>query len=214
MTVFRHSALICLLAGLSLAQSEIDTRGKPYRELSHRLAGGVTVARDQKVLSGKFTMADPARLEPGSHFDYELLVTNDSNASVVVPQTFDWKEIDNGQVSQNFVQANLWLNTGCLNNYSTELDHFVLYGSDDRPGTQLLLKPGDSVRILGSATMPLHSNLTCQSQGTAKFLATFQISAVALRRKPVAGIPEAYSADERMSAIANGKTEYLITGSR
>jgi hypothetical protein len=112
------------------------------------------------------------------------------------------------------VRATLSLSTGCLNDYSTELDHVVLYGSDERLETEIMLNPGDSVRILGSVSMLLHSNMRCRSQGTAKFLATFQISTVSLRRKPEAAIPDAYSADERMFAIANGKKEYPITDSR
>lgn len=212
---FRYAAIICLLPTISFAQNMIDTRGKAYRDISGHLARGTgtRVVPGLKVLSGVFTIIDPANLTSGSHFDYELVVTNDSDAAVGVPQTLDWKEVDNGHASQNFARATLWLTLGCLNNYSTELDHFVLYGSEERPETETMLNPGDSVRILGSGLMPLHPDMRCQSKGAATFLATFQVDAMTLQRKPKPATPDAYSLEEGMLAVANGKKEYPIVDS-
>jgi hypothetical protein len=51
----------------------------------------------------------------------------------------------------------------------------LLYGSDERPETEIMLDPGEPVRILGSGLMPLHSNMDCQSKDTAMFHADFQV---------------------------------------
>ena len=216
MQVFRFAAIICLLSTISFAQNVIDTRGKAYRDISGHLAQGnfTRAVPGLKALGGVFTITDQTNLTSGSHFDYELVVTNDSDAAVGVPQTLDWKEVDNGHASQNFVRATLWLTMECLNNYSNELDHIVLYGSEERPGTETMLNPGDSVRILGSGLMPLHPDMKCQSKGTATFLATLQVDAMRLRRKPKPAMPDAYSLEEGMIAVANGKKEYPITDAR
>jgi hypothetical protein len=83
-----------------------------------------------------------------------LLVTNDSNASVVIPKTLDWNGIDDGHASQTFWRANLLMQMKCLQYSSGELDHLAFYGSEQRPETEVMLKPGESVRILGSGLMP------------------------------------------------------------
>ena len=63
--------------------------------------------RHQKILSGILTITHPRNLVAGSRFHYQLLVTNDSNASVVIPKMLDWNEIDDGHATQNFWRANL-----------------------------------------------------------------------------------------------------------
>ena len=207
MQVFRLAAIICLLATLSFAQNVIDTRGKAYREISGHLArgNGIEVGRALKILSGLFTIADPTNLTPGSRFDYELLVTNDSDASIMIPQTLDWKEIDEAHARQSFVRADLFVNMGCLNNFSDELDHVVLYGSDQRPGTGITLNLGESARILGSGLIPLHPNMKCQSKGTATFLVSFQVNTMTLQRTPKPAMRDGYTVDEQLFAIANAK---------
>ena len=91
------------------------------------------------------------------------------------------------------------------------LDYVVLYGSDERQGTEIMLRPGESVRILGSGLMPLHGSMICQSKGTATFFANFQVSAVSLQRKPQPLRPDAYDVDDRLMVVANGHKEYPIT---
>ena len=113
MQVSRLAAIICLLTTLSLAQNVIDTRDKAYREISGHPAGGGGSGGDHKYLKGVFTIPDAANLTPGSRFDYELVVTNNQNVSIVIPQTLDWKEIDQGRVSQNFVRATSSVHMGC-----------------------------------------------------------------------------------------------------
>jgi len=213
MQVFRLAAIICLLATLSFAQNVIDTRGKAYREISGHLArgNGIEVGRALKILSGLFTIADPTNLTPGSRFDYELLVTNDSDASIMIPQTLDWKEIEEAHARQSFVRADLFVNMGCLNNFSDELDHVVLYGSDQRPGTGITLNLGESARILGSGLIPLHPNMKCQSKGTATFLVSFQVNTMTLQRTPKPAMRDGYTVDEQLFAIANAKKEYPIS---
>ena len=213
MLMFRLVATISLLATFSFSQSVIDTRGKAFSQISgypaHVHADGT--ARGQKVLSGVLTISDPTNLAPGNHFDYELLVTNDSNASVVIPQSFDWKEIDDGQASQNFVQANMLLQIGCLKTLAGDMDHIVFYGSDERPGTEITLNVGESVRILGSGVVPIHPDQGCQSQTMVTFHVDFHVDAIALTREPKSTKPDAYTMEQKVIVVANGRKEYPIT---
>jgi hypothetical protein len=139
-----------------------------------------------------------------------LLVTNDSNASVVIPQTLDWKQIDNGQTRQSFVRATLLVQVECLKYTSDVLDQVVLYGSHEKPETEVTLKIGDSVRILGSGLVPLHPNLRCQSQAAAMVRVNFDVYGVTLKRDPEPSVPDAYSIDEQLLVVANGKKLYPI----
>jgi hypothetical protein len=218
MQVFRLAAITLSLATLSLAQNVIDTRDKPYREISGHQARGGGGGGDQKYLRGVFTIPDPTNLTPGSRFDYELVVTNNQNVPIAIPQTLDWKEIDQGRVSQNFVRATLSVHMGCLEHDevgpdrgSGVMDNVVLYGSDERPGTEIMLGPGESVPILGSGLMPLHWSMSCQSKNTSTFFANFQVNATTLQRKPEPAMPDAYSSEERLVVVANGHKEYPVT---
>jgi hypothetical protein len=216
MQVFRLAVITLSLATLSLAQNVINTRDKPFREISGRqMTGGGS--GDPEFIRGVLTIPDSTNLTPGGRFDYELVVTNDQNVSIAIPQTLDWKEIDQGRASQHFVRARLSLHIGCLgrgagpDRGSGGLDYVVLYGSDERPGTEIMLGPGESVRILGSGLIPLHPNMICQSKGTSTFSANFEIDAITLQRKPEPGLPDGYSTQERPVVIANGHKEYPIT---
>jgi hypothetical protein len=217
MQVFRLAGIICLLVTLSFAQKVIDARGKSYSEIyGHLLRYGGSRAdprdpRGEKTLSGILTITDPRNLVAGSRFDYELVVTNDANESIVIPQTLDWNEIDDGHASQTFVRATLSMPMEC-SQILGELNHFALYGSDKRPETEVTLNPGESVRILGSALMPLPPTASCQSEDTATFGVDFEVYATTLKREPA--MPDAYGIDERKLAVANAKKKYLITNLR
>lgn len=212
MHVFRLAAIVCLLTTLSVAQDVIDTRGKSDSEIPGYQARVEFSGnpREQKILSGIVTITGSTNLTPGSHFDYELLVTNDSNASVVIPQTLDWKEIDDRQTRQSFVRATLLVQVECLKYTSDVLDHVVLYGSHEKPETEVTLKIGDSVRILGSGLVPIHPNLRCQSQAAAMVRVNFEVYGVTLKRDPEPSVPDAYSIDEQLLVVANGKKLHSI----
>jgi hypothetical protein len=182
----RLAAIICLLTTLSVAQNVIDTRGKSYTEIPGYQARVAFVGnpREQKILSGVVTITGSTSLTPGSPFDYELLVRNDSNVPVVIPQAFDWKEIDDGQEKQNFVRAILLVQVECLKYTSDVLDHVVLYGSREKPETEITMQIGDSVRILGSGSVPVHPNLRCQSQAAAMVRVNFEVYGITLKREP------------------------------
>ncbi len=212
MQVFRFAATICLFTTLSVAQNVIDTRGKSHTEIPGYQARVAFVGnpREQKILSGVVTITGSTNLTPGSPFDYELLVTNDSNVPVVIPQTFDWKEIDTGQASQTFVRATMLVQGECLKYTSDVLDQFVLYGSHEKPETEVTLKIGDSVRILGTGLVPVHPNLRCQSQAAAMVRVNFEVYGMTLKRKPEPAMPDAYSMDEQLLVVANGKREHSI----
>lgn len=212
MQVFRLAAIICLLTTISAAQNVIDVRGKSYSEIPGYQAQVAFVGnvREQKILSGVVTISGSTNLTPGSHFDYELLVTNDSNASVVIPRTLDWEEIDNGQARQKFARATLLVQVECLKYTSDVLDHVALYGSREKPETEVTLNIGDSVRIRSSGLVPPHPNLRCQSQPTAMVRVNFEVYGMTLKREPEPAMPDAYSMDEQLLVVANGKKEYPI----
>jgi hypothetical protein len=208
--------MICLLASLSSAQNVIgviDTRGKSYSEISGYQSRVTPTGnpREQKIISGVVTITGSTSLTPGSPFDYELLVTNDSNAPVVIPQSFDWKEIDNGQTRQHFVRANLLVQLECLKYTMDKLDLVVFYGSDERPETEVTLRVGESVRILGSGLVPTQPNLRCQSQPKATVRVFFEVEGITLNREAETTIPDAYSIDRQLLVVANGRKEYPIT---
>ncbi len=105
MQVFRLAAILCLLPTLSFAQSVIDvidTRGRSFSEIYGHIERYEPTGnpRHQKIISGALKITDPRNLVAGSRFEYELLVTNDSNASVVIPKMIDWNENDNGHATK------------------------------------------------------------------------------------------------------------------
>lgn len=216
MQVFRLAAILCLLPTLSFAQNVIDTRGKSYSEIYGHLGRYEQTGnpRHQKILSGILTITDPRNLVAGSRFDYELRITNDSNASVVIPKIIDWYGIDDGHASQTFWRANLLMQMECLQYSSGKLDLIALYGSDQRPETEVILKPGESVRILGSGLMPLPPTVSCESEDGAMFRVFFDVFETTLRRNPEPALPDAYDMDERGAVVANAKRKYPITNPR
>jgi len=219
MNIFRFAAILCLLPNLSFAQNVIDvidTRGKSYSEIYGHLGRYEPTGnpRHQKIISGMLTIKDPRNLVAGSRFDYELLVTNDSNASVVIPKMLDWNEIDDGHARQTFWRANLLIQVECLQYSSGKLDLLAFNGSDQRPETEVMLKPGESVRILGSGLMPLPSTVSCESEDAAVFRVFFDVFEAAMRRNPEPALPDAYDLDERLAVVANAKRKYPITNPR
>jgi hypothetical protein len=216
MQIVRLAAIVCLLSTLSFPQTVIDARGKSNSEIYGHVgrAGSFGDPRHQKILSGILTITNSRNLVAGSRFDYELWVTNDSNASVVIPKTLDWNQVDDGHASQTFMRARLLMQMECLKYSSGELDLFVLYGSDQRPETEVLLKPGESVCILGSGLMPLPSNTGCQSEDSATFRIFFDVYETVLQRNPQPALPDAYDIDQRLAVVANAKRKYPITNPR
>ena len=86
----------------------------------------------------------------------------------------------------------------------------VLYGSHEKPETEITLKIGDSVRILGSGLVPVHPNLRCQSQAAAMVRVNFEVYGVKQKREPEPSMPDAYSIDEQLLVVANGKKLHSI----
>ena len=219
MKICRFAVILCLLPTLSFAQNvidTIDTRGKSYSEIYGHIGRYEQFGnpRHQKIISDILTIADPWNLVAGSRFSYELLITNDSNASVVIPKMLDWNEIDDGHATQSFWRANLLMQMECFQYSSGELVLLALYGSDQRPETEVTLKPGESVRILGSGLMPLPSTATCKSEDAAIFRVFIDVFETRMRRNPEPALPDAYDLNERLAVVANAKRKYPITNPR
>ena len=153
--------LSLLLAGLLLsagklsAQTEtvINDRGAP--QMPHDVGAGWSAGLNpDTTLVAHFTVAGPTP-KPGSAVNYELLITNMGEKAVALPRALDWKVVENGSADQQYVRARvtLELSTGETSTFITPT--MTLYLVAGKPDTSLTLRPGDSLRLLGTATMPL-----------------------------------------------------------
>jgi hypothetical protein len=126
----------------------------------------------------------------------------------------DWNKVDDGHANQTFVRARLLMQMECNKYSSGELDLFWLYGSGQRPETEVVLKPGEAARILGTGLMPLPPTVSCQSENTATFRVFFEVYETKLQREPEPAMPDAYGIDARLAVVANAKKTYPITDPR
>ncbi len=215
--MMRVSPILLLLAvGLSASGqtiTDINVRGQAATKPPVRIVGGSgTGPGDQTTLVAELTVDDPSGLVPGKPFDFELLVTNHGKRSVVLPQSLNWEDVDSGGSEWRYVSASVTVQVAPdegRQRGSVDIG-LELYGSREKPSTELALKPGDSVRILGSSRLPLNMNINGNPIGKGKIAVSFSVNSVWLRPAPTTNAPDGYRAESRTVFIAESETRYPV----
>jgi len=160
----KSPAIFCLALSISLmaaaeklaAQTETVIDGHNSAEaqsLHNQEAGWCAGVNPDTTLETHFTIDDP-HPQPGHPFNYELLITNTGEKTITLPRALDWKVVDTNGLEQQYVKAgvSLELRTEKVVTYITPT--LVLYSVPGKPETMLTLRPGDSLRILGTSVLP------------------------------------------------------------
>ena len=214
MNFFRIVVTVSLFAAIACAQNVtvINTRDKSRVEpAGHSVGGSGTGGSDSSDLKARFTVENQDQLAPGQRFDYELLITNNKRVPVVIPQSLDWSDVDMGGSSQKYLGASIAISVCCVGKQDGQLtDNIQLYGSDERPSTELTLMPGDSVRILGSAVLPLRYTINDHPifKGTLK--GHVSLTEAFFHRTPTPQHPDAYRTEGRTLMSVTATEEYPI----
>lgn len=214
----RALAILFLLgsavSALTQTTTDINARGVTATEPSVRILGGSgTGPGDQKSLEAVLTVHDPSQLIPGKTFDFELLITNRSHKAIVVPQSLNWEDVDTGGADWRYRSAIVGLQVepdGSRQRASIGLK-LELYSSDDRPSTELVLKPGDAIRILGSARLPVAMSINGKPILQGKLAGSFTVTSNWLHPAPTPAVPEGYSSEDRTIFSAESVPTYPVT---
>jgi hypothetical protein len=210
----RYALIACLFAAFATAQNVtlIHARGKPRTEPSGYLVkGGSRYGPDKVNLQADFTIDNPDQLRPGSRFDFELTITNKDKGPVVIPQSSDWSDVDMASSSQKYLSASVGISVCCVGELEGDLtDLVVLYRSDERPSTELVLMPGDSLQILGSAMLPISMSINDHRIGKAVLRGRFALSSEAYRRTPMPQRLDGYTLEDHRLVLATASEEYPI----
>ena len=200
-SVLAAIVLVCAFSSILLAQTEtvIDTRGK---ELSQPQCCNFVDfsgfgSHPNEALKAVFTVDDLSEVTATVPTDYEMVITNRGKDSVVIPRSLDWKDVDTGTSEQRFERAVVLFQLSAEGGSDTWLSKggVTLYSSDDRPSSQLVLGPGDSIRILGS-TVLADPKMVGLKLGKATLSAQFCLTSVVwLRPDPAKDAPKKNGAE-------------------
>jgi hypothetical protein len=209
----RALPLLIALAGLSMfAQTvtDIDTRGKPGTgPAGHPLESSGGQGRiDTTTLKAVFMINDPNSLKPGNRFDYEMVITNQGKDTVSIPQTLNWEDVETGSDDQPYLWANVDIRVTAGNLEGSIADDFRLYGAEDKPSTEVVLRPGDSVRILGWVMLPLNMSINKKRIRKATLEGAFHLGTGWLHRTHTLEFPDAYRTEEVLLSSASASERY------
>jgi hypothetical protein len=193
--------------------TDIDVRGRTATQPRIRMVGGSgTGPGDQKSLEAVLTVPDPSELIPGKPFDFELLVTNRGKKTVVIPQSLDWDDVNIGGPDWRYRVANVVLQVAPDGGH--QRGHIDLglqfYGSDEKPLTELVLAPGDGVRIFGTGQLPVSMNINGYPILKGKLSGSFWIHTECLHTAPTATVPDGFSSDGRTIFSAESEPRYPV----
>jgi hypothetical protein len=210
--VLSAAFFLCVFSALLLAQTEtvIDARDKERIQPAHAQSSGWSagVNRDT-TLEAVFTIADP-NLKPGSHVDYELAITNTGTKATAIPRTLDWKDVDTDSLDQRYVKGSVNLELRAKDATTFIPPTLILYSTDQKPSTALVLAPGDSIRLLGTTILPATA-FSPKGGGTATLLGHFCVSAVSVSVTPTGSRPRGISTSESGMWCANADQKYEVT---
>lgn len=148
------AGLLLSAAGLS-AQTETVINDRDAPGPPHDVGAGWSAGvNPETTLIAHFILDDPAP-KPGSAVNYDLRITNMGEKAVVLPRALDWKVVEDGSADQQYVRASVTLELSTDKAITFITPTMNLYLVAGKPDTSLTLRPGDSVRLLGTATMPL-----------------------------------------------------------
>jgi hypothetical protein len=208
------SVLVLLFAGLSVfgqTATDIDTRGKPATEpTGHVLQSSCRLDEDNATLKAVFVINDMYHLTTGERFDYELEITNRGRAPVVIPRALNWEDIQTRD-GEPFSWASLDIRVDAGDGLQGSLPYALkLYAARDKPWSEVVLEPGERVRILGSDMLPVSMNINAMPVGKATLKAIFHLGTMRLYQTPAAGDPDAYRTESRWSYAAVAGEAYPI----
>ena len=203
------SLLVLVLAALSACGqtvANIDTRAKSGSgPLGHLLGSSSKLSEDTATLEAEFVINDVNGLTAGNPFEYELLITNRGKDPVAIPQALNWGDVQVGEsepYSWALVDIRVDVGHGLEANLPNSLK---LYGSRDKQWSEIELGPGDSVRILGSMTLPVSMNINTKEVGKAALKGLFHLGTMRVYRTPTAAQTDAYRTESHwlFSAVAH-----------
>jgi hypothetical protein len=198
---FSGISLLLLGASLSMAQvvATIDTRGEQPTSPAFHIVGGTggNGATVSQSLQTSFSVLDPGRLAMGESFDYEFIVTNKSDKTVLMPQSLRWSDVqDTGEQEQRYEQVEvsfaLIMDEG---DQASIQGNLTLYGKKADPTTMVLLAPGDAVRIVG--TTKLTPVWIHPPSASSKIRMQAYLAVNSVRLRPTGSQPDHYRQDER-----------------
>jgi hypothetical protein len=156
-------ALLAISGSLLTAQTvtDIDTRGKTQTKPDVRIAGGFLKGlprQDQRTAPAPidvvFTVEDAAKIQYGKKFNYTLTVTNTGDRNILLPRTVTWSDVEDRQSKeQTYYTSRILFHLRAPASFTLMGAGLSFYGSTVQPDTLVDLKPGNSVRILGSTMM-------------------------------------------------------------
>ncbi|MGC2111730.1 MAG: hypothetical protein WA655_19595 [Candidatus Korobacteraceae bacterium] len=211
--VVTGTILLLLSTSPAFAQvATINTRGQqPTGPAVSITAGtGSSDGSTSKSLELKLKLPAFSNLIVGEPFDYELLITNKSDKAILLPQSLSWSNVDDGSESEQRYQE-LEASFAVLaddGDRGAIQGNLVLYGKETNPATMIVLKPGRSVRILGSADFaPAWDHPP--APGTGMHLVAY-LAVNSARLRPRNGQSDTYRDDERQLYWAQSQSEEIM----
>src|SRR5271166_1929134 len=148
-------AAVLLFVSHAFAQvATIDNRNQNRTMPSISIGEGTyRSGGDQAKLKLSLSLPDPLHLIVGKPFDYEMLVANRPDGPVRLPRAQTWSDVDDAarrdlRYQDSRISFEVFVDDGNLG----FLNGFTLYGSESKPATMITIPPGESVRILGTAS--------------------------------------------------------------
>jgi hypothetical protein len=163
----------------------INARGEERAAPWHAQGAGWSVGVDRDVLQALINIEDQ-KLTAGSVVDYELTVTNTGSEAVNVPRSLEWKDVDSGSSEQRYTEAKVVFELGTKESFTNLTPTLNFYSVKEKPSTQLVLYPGDSIRILGTLSVQARE-FSPKWTGKATLTAHLCVSSIHLTSVPGPG---------------------------
>jgi hypothetical protein len=151
------AVFVLLAVGRLPAQTETVISARDLTEAQTRddQAAGWTVGVNPDTnLEARFTVDNPTP-NPGSAVNYELLIMNKGEHAITLPRALSWEEVNNGSQDQRYTKASVTLELRTEKAFTYLTPTLNLFSTQEKPVTTLILRPGDSLRLLGTTTLPV-----------------------------------------------------------
>jgi len=165
------AVLLPLAVGRLPAQTETVISARDLTESQTRddqAAGWTVGVNPDTTLEARFTIDDPTP-KPGTTVNYELLIVNKGERAITLPRALNREEVDNGSQDQRYTKASVTLELRTDKAFTYITPTLNLYSAQEKHGTTLILRPGDSLRLLGTTILPVTA-FSPQSAGRAKLI--------------------------------------------
>ena len=175
----RMPSLVADSGKLSATETVINARGARESQSPHdREVFWSKAVNPDTTLEARFTIDDPS-LRAGEPVNYELLITNTGERATIFPRALNWKDVvDSGSPElQYVVKASVTLELRNQNAHTYITPTVNLYATAEKTDTLLILRPGDSLRILGRSVL-LAAPVGSPSTGPTMLLGHLCVTAV------------------------------------